>query len=47
MAFSETPPPPPPTQQPFVNKDGTINAEWHRWLLLFIEWAKRMGAAIP
>ena len=47
MAFTEKAPPPPPPQVPFTDKNGNITPEWHRWILLLVEYLNRMGAAIP
>lgn len=46
MPFSEPPPQPPKQDVPLVGTDGKINPDWHRFILLLLEYLKRMGASI-
>lgn len=48
MPFAEKPPEPPTQDVPFVDPaTGRIAAVWYQWLIKYVAYLARLGAAIP
>jgi hypothetical protein len=40
-------PPLPAPDVPLVERDGTMNSDWYRWLVAFVAIVKQIRAEIP